>query len=352
MVRCCVLLQWWFQSKRAKEVVIFSGVQPSGCSLHLGNYLGAVRGWVDLQQSHECFFCVVDLHALTSGTIGDEPALRRNSHVLLASYIACGVDPNRSSVFLQSSVPEHSELCWILGCYTPIGWLNRMTQYKDKSRSSGHGGATMGLFCYPVLMAADILLYKADSVPVGNDQKQHLELAQDIARTFNAAYKVDCFRVPSPLFYDNCTRVMSLKSGTKKMSKSDPSDFSRINLVDSNDIIAQKIKRATTDSITGLVFEELQNRPEVHNLCRIFAALSNSSVEDVCIKFGHSSTKEFKDSLTELLIKEISPIRTKIRDLLDDASYLESVLLSGNAHAREIANRNMREIKGITGLCV
>ncbi|MFV9838477.1 MAG: tryptophan--tRNA ligase [Aaplasma endosymbiont of Hyalomma asiaticum] len=331
--------------------MIFSGVQPSGCSLHLGNYLGAVRRWVDLQQNHECFFCVVDLHALTSGAVGD-PELRRNSRALLASYIACGIDPNRSSVFLQSSVPEHSELCWILGCHTPVGWLNRMTQYKDKSRNTGCGGVTMGLFCYPVLMAADILLYKADSVPVGSDQRQHLELAQDIARTFNAAYKVDYLRVPSPLFFDTCTRVMSLKSGMKKMSKSDPSDFSRVNLVDSDDVIAQKIKKATTDSIAGFVLEELPNRPEMHNLCSIFAALSHTSVEDVCIKFEHSSTKEFKDSLTDLLIREIGPIRTKIRDLLDDATYLDRVLLSGNTHAREIAHRNMNEIKGITGLCL
>lgn len=330
--------------------MIFSGVQPSGCSLHLGNYLGAVRQWVGLQESHECYFCVVDLHALTSGNVGSGD-LYRNSLALLASYIACGIDPNRAHVFLQSSVPEHSELCWILGCFTPVGWLSRMTQYKDKSRSRGGHSVTMGLFCYPVLMASDILLYNADLVPVGNDQKQHLELAQDIAKAFNTTYACDYFRIPSPLFLNTCARVMSLKSGTKKMSKSDPSDFSRINLVDDDDVIAQKIRKATTDCKTGFEFEELPSRPEIYNLCSIFSALSNEPIEDVCVKFEHSSTKEFKDSLTELLIQEIRPIRTKIRDLLNDTTYLNQVLSSGNFRARELANKNIREIKSLIGLC-
>ncbi|ANC33865.1 tryptophan--tRNA ligase [Anaplasma phagocytophilum str. Norway variant2] len=328
--------------------MIFSAVQPSGGSLHLGNYLGAVKKWVALQDAGKCVFCIVDMHALTSGS-AETLSIRANTLSLLASYIACGIDPGKAVVFLQSSVPEHAELCWILGCLTPVGWLNRMTQFKDKSRSDSYR-ANLGLYSYPVLMAADILLYKADLVPVGNDQKQHLELAQSIARTFNTIYGVDFFCIPEAMPFDSAARIMSLKTGTKKMSKSDPSDFSRINLSDDNDVIALKIKKATTDSATGFCYEGLNQRPEVNNLVNIFAALSDSEPREVCVRFTNSSNKDFKDALTELLIERISPIRTKTRELLDDPGYLNSILSSGNEQARSIAGKNLREVKEIIGL--
>ncbi|WP_249548472.1 tryptophan--tRNA ligase [Anaplasma phagocytophilum] len=328
--------------------MIFSAVQPSGGSLHLGNYLGAVKKWVALQDAGKCVFCIVDMHALTSGS-AETLRIRANTLSLLASYIACGIDPAKAVVFLQSSVPEHAELCWILGCLTPVGWLNRMTQFKDKSRSDSCR-ANLGLYSYPVLMAADILLYRANLVPVGNDQKQHLELAQSIARTFNTIYEVDFFCIPEAMPFDSFARVMSLRTGTKKMSKSDPSDFSRINLSDDNDIIALKIKKATTDSATGFCYEGLTQRPELNNLVNIFAALSDLEPREVCARFTNSSNKDFKDALTELLIKRISPIRTKTRELLDNPGYLNSILSSGNEQARSIAGKNLREVKEIIGL--
>ncbi|CAN7940062.1 unnamed protein product, partial [Ixodes pacificus] len=247
----------------------------------LGNYLGAVRKWVELQHLHSCFFCIVDLHALTSNCFAGS-GLRSNAISLFATYIACGIDPKHATVFMQSSVPEHSELCWILHCITPTGWINRMTQFKEKSRSGLESG--MGLYCYPILMASDILLYKTDLVPVGSDQQQHMELTQDIAKAFNLAYKVDYFTIPKPV-YDTVPRIMSLKDGTKKMSKSDPSVLSCISLNDEDDIIVQKIRKATTDSTLGFTLESLESRPEVHNLINIFSALAEEKVEAVCNKF-------------------------------------------------------------------
>ncbi|MFV9923611.1 MAG: tryptophan--tRNA ligase [Anaplasma ovis] len=327
--------------------MIFSGIQPSSGVPHLGNYLGAIRRWVELQGSDQCLFCVVDLHALTAGNV-PATVLHSRSVSLLATYIACGIDPEKSVLFVQSSVPEHSELCWILGCVTPMGWLNRMTQFKDKSRS----GSTpnMGLYGYPVLMAADILLYKADLVPVGDDQMQHIELTQDIARAFNATHQVDYFPVPKPLSLDNSARIMSLRDGRKKMSKSDASDAARINLDDDDDSIVQKIMRATTDSIRGLSLEGLDERPEMHNLVNIFAVLSGMTRAEVCNEFAASGTKEFKEALAGLLVQTISPIRERIRELVRDAAYMDKIINAGNGAARVLAGRHIAEIKKIIGL--
>ena len=326
--------------------MIFSGVQPSAGALHLGNYLGAVRRWVSLQESHSCFFCVVDLHALTTGKAMKD--LGSNTVGLLASYLACGIDPEKSTVFIQSSVPAHAELCWILGCLTPVGWLNRMTQYKDKRDEVAR--ATLGLYSYPVLMAADILLYNADLVPVGSDQKQHLELAQDIARAFNALYAVDYFRIPNPMEFDEAARIMSLRDGKKKMSKSDPSDFSRINITDTDDEIALKIKKATTDSITGFDYHLLHSRPELHNLVNIYSCLAGSTPIAICKEYEHSGMQEFKAALTDLLVKEIAPIRNKTRELLKDSNYIKSVLKAGTERAAGLAQENMKKIRQIVGL--
>ncbi|ACZ48738.1 tryptophanyl-tRNA synthetase [Anaplasma centrale str. Israel] len=327
--------------------MIFSGIQPSGGVPHLGNYLGAIRRWVGLQGSDQCLFCVVDLHALTAGNATTD-ALHLRAVSLLATYIACGIDPEKSVLFVQSSVPEHSELCWILGCVTPMGWLNRMTQFKDKSRS----GCTpnMGLYGYPVLMAADILLYKADTVPVGNDQMQHIELTQDIAKAFNAAYAVDYFPIPRALSLDDSARIMSLRDSQKKMSKSDASDASRINLDDDDDSIAQKIRRATTDSIHGLSLASLDERPEMRNLVNIFAALAGMTKKEVCSEFATSSTKEFKEALADLLVREISPIRERIRELVCDTPYMNKVMAAGSDAARALASKHIAEVKRIVGL--
>lgn len=328
-------------------MVIFSAAQPSHASLHLGNYLGAVRRWVELQQTGQCLFCIVDLHALTSFRPQDGESLRSRSENLLANYIACGVDPAKATLFLQSDIPEHTELCWILGCLTSVGWLNRMTQFKDKTSEKS---ASMGLYCYPVLMAADILLYHADTVPVGNDQKQHVELAQAIAKAFNAAYNVEYFRMPVVHPFDTTSRVMSLRNAQKKMSKSDPSDFSRINLDDSDDLIVKKIRKATTDSIIGFNFEELSGRPELNNLVNIFASISALAPQAVCKQFETSTINEFKTALSDLLIKEITPIRSRIKELSSEKSYISRILSGGRSAAREIASANMKEIRKIIGL--
>ena len=328
--------------------MIFSGVQPSSGALHLGNYLGAIRRWVALQGVDRCLFCIVDLHALTSGrsVSGD---LHRNSICLLASYLACGVNPEKSTVFIQSSVKEHAELCWLLGCLTPVGWLNRMTQYKDK-RGNDAEKATLGLYSYPVLMAADILLYNANLVPVGNDQKQHLELAQDIAKTFNKLYSVDHFNIPSALQFDESARIMSLRDGKKKMSKSDPSDFSRINLIDTDEEIALKVRKATTDSIMGFDYQLLNSRPELQNLVNIYSCLSGLSPCAICEEYEHSTMREFKEKLTDLLISNISPIRHRIAELLEDTPYLNKVLSAGTERATFVAQENMGKIRQIVGL--
>lgn len=329
-----------------KESIVFSGVQPSGV-LHLGNYLGAIKQWVNLQNKYKSLFCIVDLHAITANKL---PAieLKNNIFKTAAAYIACGIDPEKSIIFNQSTVSSHAELCWLLSCYTPIGWLNRMTQFKDKAGSDKQK-ASLGLYSYPVLMAADILLYKTKCVPVGDDQKQHLELARDIASAFNNHYKQDYFTVPEPLILNQASRIMSLRDGTNKMSKSDSSDNSRINLDDSDDLISSKIKKAKTDSVSGFDFVTLEHRPEIRNMINIYSALNDMDVKKVCEEMNKHNMEHFKKELTDLIISVISPIRKKMDSLLKEQLHLHEILKKGTEKAAEIANCNIKEIKDIIG---
>jgi tryptophanyl-tRNA synthetase len=326
---------------------IFSGVQPTG-NLHLGNYLGAIRNWVALQHDYECIFCIVDLHALTQPQ--DPDALRASTREVAAAYIAAGIDPARCIIFNQSMVSAHAELGWLLGCLTPLGWLNRMTQFKEKAGKQ-RDNAGLGLYAYPVLMAADILLYKATHVPVGEDQKQHLELARDIAGAFNRRYEHDVFPLPEPQIFGTATRVMSLRDGTKKMSKSDSSDYSRINMTDDADLIALKIRRAKTDpeplpdSIAAL-----EARPEADNLVGIHAALSDRSREDVLTQVAGQNFADFKMNLTQLAVEILGRIGGEMRRLLADPGHIDAVLRRGAERAAAIALPVLREVKDITGL--
>ncbi len=328
---------------------IFSGIQPTG-NLTIGNYLGAVKRWVKLQaEKIDTIYCIVDLHA---ATIWQEPReLKESTRELVASLLACGLNPEESTLFNQSQVSVHSELAWIFNCVARIGWLNRMTQFKDKA-GKDREKASVGLFAYPTLMAADILAYKATHVPVGEDQKQHLELTRDIASKFNLDYKVrNFFPLPEPLIEGAATRVMSLRDGQKKMSKSDPSDFSRINLNDNNDLINQKIKKAKTDPYPlpdSLV--ELQERPEALNLINIYAALSDKTPEAVLIEFSGKTFSYFKPKLAELTVDQICPISDKMKALQKDPSYIDSVLENGSVEAEKIANPIIDEVYEIVGL--
>lgn len=326
--------------------VVFSGIQPSGV-LHLGNYLGAIKQWIGLQDKYKSLFCVVDLHAITANKL---PAneLKNNIFKAAATYIACGIDPEKSIIFNQSAVSGHAELGWLLGCYTPIGWLNRMTQFKDKAGSDKQK-ASLGLYSYPVLMAADILLYQTKYVPVGDDQKQHLELARDIASAFNNHYKYSHFIIPEILTLDCTSRIMSLRDGASKMSKSDPSEYSCINLNDTNDLIVKKIEKAKTDSILGFDFSTLKCRPEISNLINIYSVLSGLNVEKVCKKVDKHDMKNFKKELADLIISVISPIREKMNSLLKDQLHLHKILKQGTEKAAEIANNNIKKIKDIIG---
>ncbi|NSM56993.1 tryptophan--tRNA ligase [Wolbachia endosymbiont of Atemnus politus] len=326
--------------------IVFSGIQPSGV-LHLGNYIGAIKQWIDLQDKYKSLFCIVDLHAITANKL---PAseLKSNIFKTAAAYIACGIDPEKSIIFSQSTVSGHAELGWLLGCYTPVGWLNRMTQFKDKAGSDKQK-ASLGLYSYPILMAADILLYKAKYVPVGDDQKQHLELARDIALAFNNHYKLDHFVIPEILVLDHASRIMSLRDGTSKMSKSDPSEYSCINLDDTDDLIVKKIGKAKTDSILGFDFATLECRLAISNLINIYSALSSLDVDKVCEEMNKHDMKHFKKELTDLIISVTSPIREKINDLLKDQFYLHEILKKGTEKAAEIANHNIKEVKNIIG---
>src|SRR5580700_10000663 len=281
---------------------IFSGVQPTG-NLHLGNYLGAIRNWVTLQRDYDCIFCIVDLHALT---LPQDPAqLRAQTREVTAAYIAAGIDPERCIIFNQSMVAAHAELAWLLSCLTPLGWLNRMTQFKEKAGKQREE-AGLGLYAYPVLMAADIILYKATHVPVGEDQKQHLELARDIAGAFNRRYGVEFFPLPEPMIFGTATRVMSLRDGTKKMSKSDTSDYSRINMTDDAEAIAQKIRKARTDPAPLPDSEKgFEGRPEAENLVNIFAALADETREQAIARFAGQQFSGFKNELAELTVAKI-----------------------------------------------
>ena len=326
---------------------ILSGMQPTG-NLHLGNYLGALKNWVKLQDTHECLYCVVDLHALTVPQ--DPQKLRRAIRETAAAYIAAGIDTRKSALFAQSAVPAHTELSWILATRTPLGWLNRMTQFKDKA-SKSRDLELLGLYSYPVLMAADILVYKATHVPVGEDQKQHVELTRDIAIAFNRAYERDYFPVPEPLIMGEATRVMSLRDGAKKMSKSDESDYSRINLTDSADQIALKIKKAKTDAgpLPDSV-KELAARPEADNLVTIYAALADTSREAVLKSHAGAQFSAFKNELTELAVAALAPITEKMRTLLADEAEIDRILIRGAEHANAIAQAHMRDLKDLIGL--
>ena len=328
---------------------IFSGVQPTG-NLHLGNYLGAIKNFVSLNNDdeNECIFCVVDLHAITVSQ--DPTILRENIRETVATFIASGIDPKKSIIFNQSRVSAHSEAAWILSCIARMGWLNRMTQFKEKAGKDKEK-ASVGLYSYPILMAADILLYDSTHVPVGNDQKQHLELCRDIAQKFNNDYKVDdFFKVPEPLIQKEFSRIMSLKDGSKKMSKSELSDLSRINLTDEKDQILNKIKKAKTDSLPiPSTVKELNSRPEARNLIGIYSSLANSTLENSIQDFMGKNFSEFKNKLSQILIDKIGPISNEIKRLLKDKRYLDKILDDGCKKADTIASTKVKKIHDIVG---
>ena len=328
---------------------IFSGVQPTG-NLHLGNYLGAIKNFVELSndKNNECIFCVVDLHAIT--VMQNPKDLRNNIRETVATFIASGIDPKKSIIFNQSQVSAHAEAAWLLSCVARMGWLNRMTQFKEKAGKDKEK-ASIGLYSYPVLMAADILLYDATHVPVGDDQKQHLELCRDIAQKFNNDFNVDdFFKVPEPLIKDEFSRIMSLKDGSKKMSKSEPSDLSRINLSDGENQIINKIKKAKTDPLPlPSNKEELNKRPEAKNLVGIYSSLTNSTLDDSIERFSGNNFSDFKEELSQALVDKIRPISSEIKKLLEESSYLDKILEEGRENANEIASKKIKKIHEIMG---
>lgn len=326
---------------------ILSGVQPTG-NLHLGNYLGAIRNWVENQQDYDNFFCVVDLHAIT--VPHDPKQLAQNTYAIAALYLACGIDLEYSTIFVQSHVSAHSELTWLLNCITPLNWLERMTQYKEKALKQGEN-VSVGLLDYPVLMAADILLYNADKVPVGEDQKQHLELTRDIVIRINDKFgskEKPVLKLPEPLIRKEGARVMSLTDGTKKMSKSDESELSRINLLDPPDVIQKKIKKCKTDPIKGLVFDD-PDRPECNNLLTLYSILSGKAKSDVAIEAQEMGWGQFKPLLTETLIESLKPIQDKYQSIMDDKNYLQTVLKDGQHKAETVANETLLRVKDALG---
>ncbi|MGI9420879.1 MAG: tryptophan--tRNA ligase [Geminicoccaceae bacterium] len=323
---------------------IFSGIQPSG-SLHLGNYLGAIRNWVRLQGDYEAIYCVVDLHAITQSQ--DPKALRERTIEVAASFVAAGLDVEKTTIFAQSHVAAHTQLAWVFNCVTPLGWLNRMTQFKDKAGKK-KDQAVAGLYTYPVLMAADILLYKATHVPVGDDQKQHVELARDIAGAFNRKYDQEFFPLSEPVIQEEAARIMSFRDGTKKMSSSDPSDQSRINLIDDADTIVQKIRRAKSDSEMGLSYDP-ENRPEAANLLQIYAALAEEPRAKVEAEFAEASFADFKGRLADLAVAKMEPITAEMRRLMDDRGEIEGILRRGAEKAEAIASDNIAKIYDIVG---
>jgi tryptophanyl-tRNA synthetase len=330
--------------------LVLSGMQPTN-TLHLGNYLGALKNWMRMQAEMDCLFCVVDMHAITQDAgYGHREDLARATREVAAAYIAAGVDPKRTPIFNQSQVPEHAELAWIFNCVARLGWLDRMTQFKEKSGKHKER-ASVGLYTYPVLMAADILVYKATHVPVGEDQKQHLELARDIAQKFNNDFAVpEFFPQPEPVITGPATRVMSLRDGAKKMSKTDESDNSRINLTDDADAIAQKIRKAKTDP-DALPGEKkgLEGRPEAENLINIYAALSDTAQDDVLRQFEGRQFSAFKNALAELTVARIAPIAAEMRRLLRDTGEIDRILRNGAGQARAIASPVMDEVKRVVG---
>ena len=326
---------------------ILSGVQPTG-DLHIGNWLGAINNWVTLQAQYETFLCVVDLHAIT--TAYDPKELSKNTLSTAALYVACGIDPNECSIFVQSQISAHSELCWILNCMTPINWMERMIQFKEKSVQQGNN-VSIGLFDYPILMAADILLYDADFVPVGEDQKQHLELARDIAQQrINAKFSKEenILKVPQPIIMKNGSKIMSLNDGSKKMSKSDINEGSRINLLDPPDIIAKKIKRAKSDSSVGMEFNNPE-RPESRNLLMIYSILSGKEIPILENDLAQTGWGDFKKIITEQLIESLEPIQQKYKNLIDDPYELNKILLEGKEKAEMVANETLSRVKSALG---
>jgi tryptophanyl-tRNA synthetase len=334
---------------------VFSGVQPTG-NLHLGNYLGAIVNFVELQKSHDCIYCVVDLHAITVWQ--DPQELPRATREVTAAFLACGIDPNKHIIFNQSQVHEHAELAWVFNCVARMGWLNRMTQFKEKA-GKDRENVSVGLYVYPNLMAADILVYRATHVPVGEDQKQHLELSRDIAQKFNNDFDDSIrargfgdafFPQPEPLIQGPATRVMSLRDGSKKMSKSEPSDYSRINLTDDADAIAQKVRKAKTDP-EPLPSEEkgLEARPEADNLVGIYAALNHESKAQVLSQFGGGQFSAFKTALADLAVAKLGPIGAEMKRLVQDPAHIDTVLAQGAERASAIAAETMTAVKDIVG---
>ena len=325
---------------------ILSGIKPSN-SLTLGNYLGALKHWIPQQDIAECLYCVVDLHAIT---VPQDPVhLRTQSYELVAAYMACGLDPQKSTLFIQSHVHAHAEMAWILGCLTPLGWLNRMTQFKDKAGKK-KDQASAGLYTYPVLMAGDILLYDADEVPVGDDQKQHVELTRDIAQSINHRFGKELLKLPEPVIPKTGARIMSLRDGTKKMSKSDDSDYASIFLLDDSDAVSQKIRKAKTDP-EPLPSEAagLEDRPEAKNLVTIMAALAGTSLDDVLSEYGGKNFSEFKPVLAEAVVETLAPIRSEMVRLLADTGELDKILAKGAHDATAIANRTIQRLKEAVG---
>ena len=325
---------------------IFSGVQPTG-SLHLGNYLGAIRNWARLQDEFEAIYCVVDLHAVTAPH--DPKELSRATREVTAGLIASGIDPTRSIIFNQSMVPEHAELSWLFNCIARLGWLNRMTQFKEKA-GKNREQASVGLYAYPVLMAADILAYKATHVPVGEDQKQHLELTRDIAQSFNSTYGVDFFPLPEPQIFGSATRVMSLRDGTKKMSKSDESDYSRINMTDGADEIAQKIRKARTDpDPLPVTVDGLAERPEALNLVSIYAALEDIEIEQVIREYQGQGFSTFKKALADLAVVRLGPVGNEMKRLTAESGEIDKVLADGTERATQLSRPIVAEVREIMG---
>ena len=331
-----------------KNNIVLSGVQPSG-DLHIGNYLGAIKNFVSMQNDYNCFFCIVDLHAITVKQ--DPKILKRNTLEVAATYIASGIDPKKSVVFNQSSVPAHSELAWIFNCVTRMGWLSRMTQFKDKAGKDKEN-ASSGLFIYPNLMAADILIYKATHVPVGNDQKQHLELTRDIAQKFNRDFNCEnFFPIPKPIIDKDISRIMSLKDGNQKMSKSDQSEYSRITLLDESDEIIKKIKKAkTADTVMPEKIEDIIKLSEVNNLLNIYSGFSGVEKQKLIAKYKGQNFSNFKSDLSDTLVEQIKPISTEIKKLMKDKSYLLDILQEGQNKANEVAKKTINDVYDIVGL--
>ncbi len=331
---------------------VVSGIQPTG-NLHLGNYLGAIKQWVEMQDElaaagNECLFFLADLHAITVFATPQE--MRENVRDMAAALIACGIDPAKSILFNQTRVPEHSEIAWLLSCVARVGWLNRMTQFKEKS-GKNREGASVGLYTYPVLMAGDVLLYNATHVPVGDDQKQHLELARDIAIKFNQDYGVELFTLPAPMIPKTAARIMSLRDGTAKMSKSDPSDMARINLVDDDDAIAAKIKKAKSDpELLPATYAELADRPEARNLVGIYAALSGEEADAVCARFAGQGFGAFKPALAEVVVEALRPIRERFTALRADHAAIDAALEQGATRARALAKPQLEAMQAAMGL--